>query len=61
MGRSWHSVSSHVGHVTTETVFGQTLAVRLGDEDERRPLELHMTGLNVKGNDVFAKAFTAGI
>ena len=38
------------GHVTTETVYGQTLALRLGDGDEHCPLELDMTGLNVKGN-----------
>ena len=41
---------SSTGHVTTETVFGQTLALRLGDRDEHCALELDMTGLNVKGN-----------
>ena len=33
-----------------ETVYGQMLALRLGNGDEYRPLELDMTGLNVKGN-----------
>ena len=42
-------MSSHAGHVTTETVYGQTLALRLGDGDEHRALESDMTGLNVKG------------
>ena len=41
---------SCAGHVTTETVFGQTLALRLGDGDEHHALELDTTGLNVKGN-----------
>ena len=43
-------MSSHAGHVTTETVFGQTLALQLGDGDEHCALELDTTGLNVKGN-----------
>ena len=34
--------------MTTETVFGQTLALRLGDGDEHRALESDTTGL--KGN-----------
>ena len=33
-----------------ETVFGQTLALRLGDGDKHCALESDMTGLNVKGN-----------
>ena len=33
-----------------ETVYGQTLALWLGDEDEHCTLELDTTGLNVKGN-----------
>ena len=33
-----------------ETVFGQTLALWLGNGDEHRVLESDMTGLNVKGN-----------
>ena len=36
MGRSQHSVSSHAGHMTTETVFGEMLALRLGNGDEHR-------------------------
>ena len=36
--------------MTKETVFGQTLALRLGDGEEHRALELDTTGLNVKGN-----------
>ena len=43
-------MSSRTGHMTTETVFGQTLALRLGDGDEHRALESDTTGLNVKGN-----------
>ena len=43
-------MSSHAGHVTTETVFGQTLARWLGNRDEHRALESDTTGLNVKGN-----------
>ena len=42
-------MSSHSGHVTTETVFGQTLALRLGNGNEHHPLESDTTGLNVKG------------
>ena len=33
-----------------ETVFGQTLALWLGNGDEHRTLESDTTGLNVKGN-----------
>ena len=36
--------------MTTETVFGQTLALQLGNGDEQRALESDTTGLNVKGN-----------
>ena len=43
-------MSSHAGHVTTETVFGQMLALRLGDGDEHCAIESDTTGLNVKGN-----------
>ena len=43
-------MSSRVGHVTTETVFGQTLALWLGNRDEHRALESDTTGLNVKWN-----------
>ena len=43
-------MSSRAGHVTTETVYGQTLALWLGDGDEHSALELDMTELNVKGN-----------
>ena len=43
-------MSSRAGHVTTETVFGQTLALRLGNGDEHDALELDTTGFNVKGN-----------
>ena len=50
MGRSQRSVSSHAGHVTTETVYGQTLALRLGNGDEHHPLELDRTGQFVKEN-----------
>ena len=50
MGKSWHSLSSWAGHMSTETVFGQMLALWLGDGDEHRTLELDTTGLNVKGN-----------
>ena len=43
-------MSSHAGHVTTETVYGQPLALQLGNGDEHHALESDMTGLNVKGN-----------
>ena len=43
-------MSSHTGHMTTETVYGQMLALQLGDGDEHCTLESDMTGLNVKGN-----------
>ena len=43
-------MSSHTGHVTTETVFGQTLVLRLGNGDEHHALGSDTTGLNVKGN-----------
>ena len=43
-------MSSRAGHVTMETVFGQTLALQLGDGDEHRTRELDTAGLNVKGN-----------
>ena len=36
--------------MTMETVYGQTLALRLGNGDEHRALESDTTGLNVKGN-----------
>ena len=36
--------------MTTGMVFGQTLALRLGDGDEHRALESDTLGLNVKGN-----------
>ena len=36
--------------MTTETVFGQTLALRLGNGDEHHALESDKTELNVKGN-----------
>ena len=49
-GKVMGSVSSRAGHMTTETVYRQTLALRLGDGDEHRALESDMTGLNVKGN-----------
>ena len=42
--------SSRTDHMTMETGFGQTLALRLGDGDEHRALESDTTGLNVKGN-----------
>ena len=41
-------MSSRADHVTTETVYGQTLALWLRDGDEHRALELDTTGLNVK-------------
>ena len=50
MGRSQRSVSRRTGHVTMETVYGQTLALRLGDMDEHRALESDTTGQIVKGN-----------
>ena len=43
-------MSSRAGHMTTETVFGQMLALWLGNGDEHRALESNTTGLNVKGN-----------
>ena len=43
-------MSSHTGHVTTETVYGQTLALWLGNGDEYHALESDTTGLNVKRN-----------
>ena len=43
-------MSSRAGQVITETVYGQTLALRLGDGDEHCALESDTTGLNVKGN-----------
>ena len=43
-------MSSRTVHVTTETVFGQTLALWVGNGDEHCALESDMTGLNVKGN-----------
>ena len=43
-------MSSHTGHVITETVYGQTLAIRLGDVDEHHAVESDRTGLNVKWN-----------
>ena len=48
MGR--RSVSSHTGHMATETVYRQMLALWLGNRDEHSPLELDITGLNVKEN-----------
>ena len=36
--------------MTTETVYRETLALWLGDEDEHCPLESDTTGLNVKDN-----------
>ena len=50
VGKKWHSVSSCAGHVTTETIFGQTLALWLGNGDDQHALELDTTGLNVMGN-----------
>ena len=44
-------MSSHAGHVTTETVYGKKiLALQLGDRDEHHALESDTTGLSVKGN-----------
>ena len=43
-------MSSRAGYMTTETVFGETLALRLGNGDEHHALESDTTGLNVKGN-----------
>ena len=43
-------MSSRAGHVITETVFGQTLTLRLGNWDEHHALESDTTGLNVKEN-----------
>ena len=51
VGMSQCSVPSRAGHVTTETVFRQMLALlRLGDGDEHLALESDTTGLNVMGN-----------
>ena len=50
MGRSWCSMSSRAGHMIMETVFRQTVALRLGDGDKLCALESDTTGLNVKGN-----------
>ena len=50
MRRSRRSVCNRDGHVTMETVYGQTLTLRLGDGDEHHALKSDMTGLNVKGN-----------
>ena len=53
-------MSSRVGHVTSEMVYGQMLALRLGDGDGHRALELDTTGLNVKGNlYLYVKVCTA--
>ena len=41
---------SRAGHVTTETVYGQTLALQLGDGDQHCALGSDTTRLNVKGN-----------
>ena len=49
--------SSYAGHLTTETAYGQTLALWLEDWDEHRALELDTTGLNVKGNLCLYTAF----
>ena len=46
-------MSSCAGHVTMETVFGQTLALWLGNGHEHRALESDTTGLSVKGNLYF--------
>ena len=46
-------MSSCTGHVITKNIYGQTLALQLGNGDEQRPLELETTGLNVKGNLYF--------
>ena len=43
-------MSSCAGHVTMETIYRQTLALRLGDGDEHCTLESDMSELNVKGN-----------
>ena len=43
-------MSSHAGHVTTETAYGQMLALWLGNADAHRPLESDTTGQIVKGN-----------
>ena len=43
----------YAGHITTETVFGQMLALWLGNGDEHHPLESDTTGLNIKGNLYF--------
>ena len=53
-------MSSCAGHVTTETVFRQTLALWLGNKDEHCAIELDMTGLNVKG-DILADYIKIGI
>ena len=44
---------SCAGHVTMVTVFGQTLALQLGNGDEPHALESDMTGLNVKGENLY--------
>ena len=43
-------MSSCAGHVTRETIYGQMLALQLGNEDEHHALESDMTGLNVERN-----------
>ena len=43
-------MSGRAGHVTTETVYGQTLVLPLGNRDEHHALESGTTGLNVEGN-----------
>ena len=43
-------MSSCAGHMTTETVYGQTLVLQLGNGDEHHPLESDTTGQFVKGN-----------
>ena len=43
MGKSRHSLSSRAGHVTTEMVYGQTLALWLGNGDEHCTLESDLT------------------
>ena len=51
---------SHTGHVTTETVFGQALALWLEKRDERRPLESDTTGLKMsRGTFTFNKEGTS--
>ena len=43
-------MSRHVGHVTMETVFGQMLALWLGNGNDHHALESDMTVQNVKGH-----------